>query len=274
MKIILSRKGFDSSVGGHANPILPDGRMISLPIPSSLDRLDYAELCPIDGRSYAQIIDELGAGARIDGKGAHLDPDLIKSIRPRKPGWRPTLGQIGQAAGHLKNQRIGEGDLFLFYGWFRKTELDEGGRLRFKKHRGMHALYGYLQVDRVLNCREAAQLPVWLQDHPHAVPERTKKPTNTIYVAADRLVGNATQPGAGAFIFDDSLVLTKPGSSRSRWGLDPSLFRHLTISYHTESAWRDGYFQSYPRAQEYVIGADKGASEWAYNLVTQRDLWS
>ena len=116
MKVILSRKGFDSSVGGHASPILPDGRMVSLPIPSSIDRLSYSELGLPGSRTYADLIREIDAGARIDGMGAHLDPDLVAATRPRKRNWRPALGQIGSAAGHLKNQHVGEGDLFLFYG--------------------------------------------------------------------------------------------------------------------------------------------------------------
>ena len=43
MKVILSRKGFDSCYGGHPSPILPDGRMISLPIPSSEDLICYKD---------------------------------------------------------------------------------------------------------------------------------------------------------------------------------------------------------------------------------------
>ena len=38
MKVILSRKGFDSANGGIPSPILPDGTLLSLPIPSELDR--------------------------------------------------------------------------------------------------------------------------------------------------------------------------------------------------------------------------------------------
>ena len=34
MKIILSRKGFDSANGGIVSPIFEDGTMISFPIPS------------------------------------------------------------------------------------------------------------------------------------------------------------------------------------------------------------------------------------------------
>ena len=33
MKVIFSRKGFDSSYGGFPSIILPDGQMISFPIP-------------------------------------------------------------------------------------------------------------------------------------------------------------------------------------------------------------------------------------------------
>ena len=38
MKIILSRKGFDSENGGYASPILPDGSLVSLPIPNTTSR--------------------------------------------------------------------------------------------------------------------------------------------------------------------------------------------------------------------------------------------
>lgn len=34
MKVVLSRKGFDSSNGGIVSPIFEDGTMISFPIPS------------------------------------------------------------------------------------------------------------------------------------------------------------------------------------------------------------------------------------------------
>lgn len=48
MKIVLSRKGFDSAVGQVASPILPDGKLCWLPIPESRP----------DSRSkrYAEII--------------------------------------------------------------------------------------------------------------------------------------------------------------------------------------------------------------------------
>ena len=274
MKLILSRKGFDSSVGGHASPILPDGRMVSLPIPSSLDTLEYSSLRLSGGVSYADVIDELDAGAKIGEKGAHLDPDLVKSTMPRRPNWQPSFGQIGAAAGHLRNQRVNEGDLFLFYGWFRHAS-EIGGRLQFSGGgNGFHAIFGYLCVGSVLAANGDAELPDWLTTHPHASPERMAKSTNTIYIASNQFSDEPGLPGAGVFRFDRALILTKPGYSRSRWSLDPDLFRHLEISYHTQNAWKDGYFQSYPRAQEYVVQADTQLVDWAYGLINQAESWS
>lgn len=34
MKVVLSRKGMDSRAGGIPSPILPDGTLLSLPIPN------------------------------------------------------------------------------------------------------------------------------------------------------------------------------------------------------------------------------------------------
>ena len=44
MKLILSRKGFDSSSGGQANPIMPDGTVLSLPIPDDKDKIPFSSL--------------------------------------------------------------------------------------------------------------------------------------------------------------------------------------------------------------------------------------
>jgi hypothetical protein len=266
VRIVFSRKGFDSSVGGHASPILPDGRMVSLPIPSKLDTLRYADIALRGGGKPGNLqclMDELGIGQRIGARGAHLDPDLVRSARPRRRGWRAAFGQIGAAAGHLRNQGVGPGDLFLFYGWFRHTRRSHG-RLQFVSGPGVHAIFGYLQVGTTI---KSQRLPAWLADHPHAAPARRTVPNNTIYIAASRL-GHSTLPGSGMFRFHDSLVLTQPGATRSRWRLDPRIFRGLRISYHDDSAWRDGHFQSYRRAQEYVVQANSAASDWAHELIT------
>jgi hypothetical protein len=47
MKIILSRKGFDSQYGKIKSPILEDGTMLSLPIPQENDYSLYKYLYEI-----------------------------------------------------------------------------------------------------------------------------------------------------------------------------------------------------------------------------------
>lgn len=58
MKVILSRKGFDSCYGGYPSPILPDGSMISLPIPSSEDSICYKDL-KIQNKNLYELMREL-----------------------------------------------------------------------------------------------------------------------------------------------------------------------------------------------------------------------
>jgi len=54
MKIILSRKGFDSEAGGYPSPILPDGTMLSLPIPS-YDKICFVNIGYGQGKSYFRL---------------------------------------------------------------------------------------------------------------------------------------------------------------------------------------------------------------------------
>ena len=56
MKVILSRKGFDSSYGGTASPILPDGTLLSLPIPSKAETVKY--ITPYAYADAAKILPE------------------------------------------------------------------------------------------------------------------------------------------------------------------------------------------------------------------------
>lgn len=54
MKIILSRKGFDSANGGIVSPIFEDGAMISFPIPSN--DVDTYDSLYYNGVRYSQIL--------------------------------------------------------------------------------------------------------------------------------------------------------------------------------------------------------------------------
>ena len=75
MKLILSRKGFDSSAGGGPSPILPNGRMVSLPIPDKHSPILYADVMWDEG-SISSLVSDLTHGRIPPSYRAHLDPDL------------------------------------------------------------------------------------------------------------------------------------------------------------------------------------------------------
>lgn len=77
-------------------------------------------------------------------------------------------------------------------------------------------------------------------------------------------------PGAGRFIFSDRLVLTKRGYSKSKWAL-PDCFKEAKISYH-KKPWKDGYFKSAGRGQEFVIMDNNGVEEWARNKIEESQI--
>ena len=64
MKIILSRKGFDSENGKIPNPILPDGTLLSLPIPDKNGNNAFSSL-HWEGMSYYDIIHSLKPNTKI-----------------------------------------------------------------------------------------------------------------------------------------------------------------------------------------------------------------
>jgi hypothetical protein len=99
MEIILSRKDFDSQSGGWASPILPDGRILSFPIPPRNGLANYEALLAGDGRSYLDITSDLRRGhdgrlilfhktwlPSCAGLKAHLDPDVVASTLECLPG--------------------------------------------------------------------------------------------------------------------------------------------------------------------------------------------
>jgi hypothetical protein len=142
MRVILSRKGFDSSCGGVPSPILEDGSLCPLPIPST------GPPCLKDvmwrGKPLSTIAQTITNGRIGPRTGVHLDPDLQASARPRTSGWRPAFGQAGAAQAHLDNRRVGIGDIFLFFGWFRRTVMLIGHRGYESAAADLHVIFGWL----------------------------------------------------------------------------------------------------------------------------------
>ena len=192
MKVIFSRKGFDSASGGIPNPILPDGTLLSMPIPSPKDNIRYEELS-WKGVSYYDIIRSLSPRTRIrPTSNCHLDPDLRRNILPRDK-WLPAFGQIGSSLMHLYNQGVSVGDLFLFFGWYRQTEFHNGALRFVPTAPDLHIIYGYLQIGAII--KEKKDLPEELFAHPHAADFRWATNKNALFVPAETLSLDKSLPG-------------------------------------------------------------------------------
>ncbi|MEO8120964.1 MAG: hypothetical protein ABI606_16790 [Rhodoferax sp.] len=284
MKIIISRKGFDSGYGGVPSPIFPDGRIVSLPIPSKAGV--NAAKGRTDDLSLGDVIANL-TGDRLDGNTLiHVDPDLERSTFSRSPGWRASFGQVGSAQSHLANQGVGVGDLFLFFGWFRPVELNQGCWRYVAGSKSFHSLFGWLRVAEVIcvDEKELQNFPNWLADHPHvAHADRFIGKNNTLYVAGDgrRLENSVVElPDAGMFKqWSPSLKLSAEGKSKSVWNvptwLEPTQGRP-PLTYHSNNdRWtRDGNalnLATVAKGQEFVLDASyyPEAFPWALQLIQE-----
>lgn len=268
MKVVLSRKGMDSASGGIPSPILPDNTLLSLPIPDGESGLSYDKVA-YQGHTYKEIIQQLRPSFKFEKHPfCHLDPDLYDVMVDRPEGWIPAFGQCGISARHLDKMKIGEGDVFLFYGMFRRTE-SHTGTLAYKKDAAIqHIIYAYLHVGEVLDTPEKIKNRCpW---HPHAI--NVNRPNNRLYIPSDY----------GVFSYDEKYLLTKPNqSSRRLWSL-PAFFAEdgIDISWQgkNKAALIDGYAElnSACRGQEFVVTAktaelEQNLCRWVEHL-TGRDL--
>ncbi|KAA2235052.1 hypothetical protein [Salinarimonas soli] len=285
MRLVLSRKGFDSAAGGVASPILPDRRLVSLPIPGAGGRVPYGAIARAGG--LGPVVEDLTRGRIRADASAHLDPDLDPSALPRAPGWRPAYGQTGATATHLASQGIASGDVFLFYGWFREAARMDGRWRHLKGAPDLHVVFGWLQVGEIVPVARVGREALlrerpWLHDHPHPhfPPD---DPRNVIFVASDRLVlpgvGDTGLPGAGEVEgFREALVLTAPGApTRSLWRV-PDWFspeRGAPLTYHADPRrWQAGpdglILRNVCQGQDFVLDcADRpDAGPWLARLLT------
>jgi hypothetical protein len=174
---------------------------------------------------------------------------------------------------------VGVDDLFLFFGWFKDANV-AGGRWAFTPGSSdRHILFGWLQIETVLNCvtssasarDELLNTHSWLQWHPNLSAAYLGDPINTIYIAKSWLfvrgVPVKTVPGAGLFAssigpLDPKFVLTDSGQAKRsvwrlrNWGMTSTKIPPL--SFHTDPArWRlsgsDWILQTVGRGQEFVL---------------------
>jgi len=240
--------------------------------------------------TYRDLLEQILPNGKIKQNGetykkeqdwiCHFDPDLESSTLARSTNWRGLFGQADKAELHLRNNQLGKDDLFLFFGWFRKTILKDNQLIYDPLNKeDMHIIYGYLQVDYKLTKNDSEKVQSWMNYHPHFRYELWNEEHNSVYVARKNLSWNNNKPGAGTFQFSSELILTdltnnNPKGLRTHWRYD--LFpMNLYISYHkpkshcieiNDQGNKIKYFQAATRGQEFVITDSSKIIGWVKSL--------
>ncbi len=268
MKIVFSRKGFDTQYGGIPSAVLPDQTLVSFPIEDKKS-IVTADTIRRGGNSIGEMVEQLSEGRIQRNYRAHLDPDLDPSAYPRERGWRPVLGQTGSPLGHLRKQGVGAGALFLFFGWYRQVEQFKTGWAYERGTAPVHSLWGWLHVGACLDHqhvpKETAQ---WLAYHPHL--QRSARKKHVLFMASDHFDINGRRVlGGGVFPrFRSSRVLSAPGANMSLWQvpdwMHPDAGQAAFSYIYEEKRWRHldsglATVQTIGKGQEIVMDADATA---------------
>lgn len=235
MNLILSRKGFDSSYGGHPSIILPNGKMISFPIPVESPEIGilhknitYVE----ENKTLEDFLDEYNIAK---GSAYHVDPE-IQNIKIGKEqsflerGYG-TLGQCSSAAGHLANNGISADKIskdnpviFLFWGLFKKTKLNAYNKFQYTG-KPFHSIFGYLIAEEAVKVSNISDTYYpELKSHLHY-----KNRNNKEFLKGDR---NIIFKGErfGTFSFFNELRLTVDNSDKlTEWAI-PNFIKEMTYN--------------------------------------------
>ncbi|MBA58783.1 MAG: hypothetical protein CMQ40_06380 [Gammaproteobacteria bacterium] len=262
-RIILSRKGLDSSSGKSASPIFKDKRLFSIPIPSKNPSPHKYREVKIDGISADQALREASVRSVTVNDYCHLDPDLRKGFG--------LFGQANSSQSELRKKGVGKGDLFLFFGWFKHFST-VGPEL--------HHLFGWLQIKEVLE--RYSDIKNYLNKrkilHPHGFGQSSPFPNNALYIGNDRLkVSNRVTKLAGYGLFKKShpsLILTRKNQPRSKWNFPKKYFGGTKNLFLNRLQWEDETQCSVEcrgQGQEYILNAEKNPNiiSWAVDLITK-----
>jgi len=283
MKIIISRKGFDSGYGGVPSPVFPGGGILSLPIPSRFGV--PVGNCMFRDENVGDIVRALTRRRHGPDTLVHLDPDLERGSVARTGEWVPAFGQVGAAQSHLRNQGVGAGDLFLFFGWFQPVKRVQGQWAYVPGSSSFHALFGWLQVQDAFDIAmtDPSKLPTGISHHPHVLhAQHMSGGANTVYTGRETLdlPGSRGIRGAGSLSkWTAATTLTASGCNRSTWSVPQWMAPRAgaaPLSYHGDPArWSsDGsqvLLRTVAKGQEFVLDTTDipEARTWALRIIKE-----
>lgn len=280
MKIIFSRKGFDSSAGGFPSPIFPDGSLFSIPIPSSKDNVLYSDLeMEYESETIQSILNDL-TGHRILHNKEHKTCDYMAAIQrchydpmPIDGLTKIAFGQTGGSESHLRKNNIEKGDVFLFYGWFKQVEKNNGSWRYKAGAKDIHVIWGWMSIGEIINLDDLHQKEMAseqypdLIDHPHLAAWR--KAPNRIYLSGDS--------GLLSYSGESCLTACERYQGRSTWQL-PISFNHPEAFTYLKRFTPCGdqvTIQIPGRGQEFILALEKiesssdvdGIIDWTNGLI-------
>jgi len=279
VKIIFSRKGFDSSAGGCPSLIFPDGSLFSIPIPSSKDDFFYSDLeFFYEGNSIQSILNDI-TGEKITNGSTYQCDYSLKSQRchydpmPIQNGVQIVFGQAGGSESHLRKQHIEKGDIFLFYGWFKQVEKNKDSWQYKAGAKDIHLVWGWMSIGEMINLDDLPQREMVhdqypnLAGHPHLAPWRNSP--NRIYLSGD----------SGLLSYSGKACLSdcERYQGRSTWVL-PICFNHpeaFTYLKRFSPCGDQVTIQIPGRGQEFVLDLEKfesssdiaGVIDWVNELI-------
>jgi hypothetical protein len=251
--------------------------------------LTYRGLRTTEGKKVARFVAELTNGKVSLDDRVHLDPDIRPELRDKKHCSLPlTFGQSGIAQRELEKKGVKQGDLFLFFGWFRKADERSPGSFRFTREASdIHAIWGWLQIGQVLDLNDSLQRREARRiapKHPHVVRPNTGK-ADCLYVAKNTLAFLPSRRGAGAFReFHEAIRLSNGQRDlsekllRSRWKL-PAFFKdvkmtHLPGDPRWELIGESVLFDcAKGRGQEFIFetkGHEKAVARWLEGIFNRK----
>lgn len=213
---------------------------MSLPIPTARrSKTTYADL------GLGKLVEETTRGRISRDSLCHDDPMFAGGLC-----W---FGQVGAAQGHLRRQKIGAGDVFLFFGLF--ADPEDG-----RRH---HRIFGYMKVSCCGSPEAVERHHAWRRpprSHPHF--EGDWNANNTIYHGPASVARSATA----------KLRLTSRDAPVNLWNV-PSWLRGLGLTYHDQQArWiGDTQLDTAKRGQEFVcdIGQRQEAQNWLNGIISE-----
>lgn len=259
MKIIFSRKGFDSQYGGIPSPII-NGKLISLPIP------DHAGTFTYDDLGFGNLVTDLSKSRITGDNRCHHDPDLVNGI----------FGQAGAAQGHLSNQEVGRGDLFLFFGTFQDAIRRKDKFVWVSSTRPKHQFFGWLFIDEIYKNLSgpvaSEKVPKKFRLHAHLTGKWP--PNNTVYTAPKiaKLFDRKIIRGSGKFDDTPQTTLTHPESELKSFWRIPTWLNPIAdgcgLTYHSSKQFTQLGLKTTAKGQEFVAcpSQERKFQEWLIDL--------